>query len=184
MNVSYIPLRYAKVLLEFTKMNSSEDEVYRKCKKSAETFQDFRLLRHWLSNPMITAHDRFEMLKTVLKTETDETLNKFIEFLIQQGREQYIQEIILRYIRLYREDKKILNAVLTTAYQVDDKTESEILSLIQSDYSSIELDKKINTDIIGGFILEVENLRVDASISGEIKAVSKALSRLNHKSNY
>ena len=75
-----------------------------------------------------------------------------------------------------------MNAVLITASEADIKTEKLILEMVtKRTGSTVELEKKIDPELIGGFVLELDNLRWDASLSGELKKISGKLTELNRK---
>ena len=64
----------------------------------------------------------------------------------------------------------------------DAETEKRILEMIRrKTASSVEMEKRIDPELIGGFVLELDNLRWDASLSGELKKISGKLTELNRR---
>ena len=181
-NASYIPLRYARALNEYAKQHSAQDSIYDQCKKALIEFRGFMALKQLLGNPLLKIDERYAILSAVFGHQTGPVLSRFLHFLTENKREDYIQEIIVRFVRMYREEHRILNAVLITASEADIKTEKLILEMVtKRTGSTVELEKKIDPELIGGFVLELDNLRWDASLSGELKKISGKLTELNRK---
>lgn len=181
-NASYIPLRYARALNEYAKQNSVQEAVYVQCKKALSKFAGFAALRQLLGNPLLKRDERYAVLASVFGGKPDPVLSRFLYFLTENKRESYIQEIIVRFIRLYREENHILSAILITASETDAETEKRILEMIRrKTASSVEMEKRIDPELIGVFVLELDNLRWDASLSGELKKISGKLTELNRR---
>jgi F-type H+-transporting ATPase subunit delta len=77
----------------------------------------------------------------------------------------YLAEIAEEFINQYKENKKILTAVITTANGLDDILRAEVTKIVKGSGSNeVVLEEKVNKDIIGGFIIRVGDKQVDASI--------------------
>lgn len=76
----------------------------------------------------------------------------------------------MKFTDLYRKKNNIHIARLITATEPDGKTEKKLVSMIETKTGgSVELEKETNPDIIGGFIIEVDNLQWDASVARRLK---------------
>lgn len=104
-NASYIPLRYARALNEYAKQNSVQEAVYVQCKKALSKFAGFAALRQLLGNPLLKRDERYAVLASVFGGKPDPVLSRFLYFLTENKRESYIQEIIVRFIRLLSRGK-------------------------------------------------------------------------------
>jgi F-type H+-transporting ATPase subunit delta len=79
----------------------------------------------------------------------------------------------------YNEYKGIGKATITTAIPLDAKLRGEMEKLVQhySDKKQIELIEKVDSDLIGGFVLDVGDRQVDASIKSKIKTLKLKFSQ-------
>ena len=97
-----------------------------------------------------------------------------IKLVVEQGREEYLHRITLSFQELYRKDKNIVVTHLTTAIEADEPLKKKIIqSVEEQENSKVELRTEINPDIIGGYILDVDGKRLDASIIRQLSKLYK-----------
>ncbi len=72
-------------------------------------------------------------------------------------------------------------AELVSAQKIDEASISAMLNIIQKVYKekTIQLTTHINPELIGGFVLNVENNKLDASVAGELNTIKKELKLYN-----
>ena len=84
--------------------------------------------------------------------------------------------MIRHYSSLYRDDQGIVEAVLYTADTTTDSTVDQLRKLLVETYKAdVELSKEIDPEIIGGFVLKIEDQQLDASIATQLKRVQREL---------
>ena len=89
-----------------------------------------------------------------------------------------MQFIANSYITLYRQQKNIIRGRLITAAQVTAQTEQKMRSMVESKTNgTVEFETEVNPDIIGGFILEYDTYRMDASVKAKLNTI---LTQLRH----
>ncbi len=83
-------------------------------------------------------------------------------------------EIVNAFIASYKAYKNIQTIHLTTATPVSDAVKQAIINQVKKsgDFENVEMEEKINPDIIGGFVLQVGDKLVDASIAYDLKAIA------------
>ena len=102
--------------------------------------------------------------------------------LLKNKREAQIQNIMLKYIDFYREQKNIRYGKLTTAVEVDQAAENRLMKLVADRFGgTLELEKVVDPEILGGFKLEVDNMRWDASIAGQLQNIRNEYIERNRK---
>lgn len=103
----------------------------------------------------------------------------FFSILLRKGREEYMPEVAAEFIKQFEAIKKITRVKLTTAETLDNAVLQDIktkLTSASSTRDNIEVETKVRPDIIGGFILEYDDKLYDASVSNQLRLMSKALS--------
>lgn len=174
MNNGKISTRYARALLYSAKEKHSEDKVYIDICLLNKAFFDFPELKHAISSPTITDEDKMKLLTTAVGKDANAETLLFIKFIIQKKREDYMPFIGLMYERLYNEEKRIVLSTVTTAVEIPKETASAITSYISKlRNATVELRTKTDSSIIGGFILDIEDNRMDASIKGQLSKFYK-----------
>ena len=93
--------------------------------------------------------------------------------LTTKRREALLESIAESFVEQYKVKKKILTAVITTASGLDEELRKKVLNIVkQSANSEVELIEKTNDKLIGGFVLQVGDKRVDASIAKQVRKLA------------
>lgn len=80
------------------------------------------------------------------------------------------------YITLYRKQKNIIRGKLTTAAAVSPVTERRLQQMVEDKTNgTVEFETEVNPDIIGGFVLEYDTFRMDASVKTKLKSILSQL---------
>ena len=111
-----------------------------------------------------------------------EEYRKFATLIVKQEREELLIYIAHAYISLYRKKKNIVAVKITTAIKLDQPIADKVVSLVKSEgYSGVELENIVDDSIIGGFMLEVDSKRLDATLSSFLKKIEKQLVDDTHR---
>ena len=97
---------------------------------------------------------------------------------LSAGRENILQYIFTSYITLYRQQKHIISGKLITATAVTEDIEKRMEAVVHSQSKgTINFQSEVNPDIIGGFILEYDSYRMDASVQTKLNKILKQLKK-------
>lgn len=167
--------RYAKSLLDLAIERGQLEEVYgditflsRVCKGNP----DFVSL---LRSPIVKADTKVKIIKAVTEGKVTPLMDTFIELLTRKTRESNLPEILAAFVTQYKEYKNIHTVSLTTAVPVSDSVRQSIIQQVKkaSGFDNIVLEEKVDDSIIGGFVLQIGDKLVDASIAYDLKAIAK-----------
>lgn len=82
------------------------------------------------------------------------------------------------YITLYRKQKNVIRGKLITAAAVSDDTEQKMRQMVESNTNgTVEFETEVEPDIIGGFILEYDTYRMDASVKSKLNGILTQLKK-------
>ncbi|MBR0275047.1 MAG: F0F1 ATP synthase subunit delta [Prevotella sp.] len=178
MDIGVISVRYARALLKSAIDARLEDQVYREMMTVAKSYVDVPALRQTIDNPMLSK-DKKEALLTVAAGEQPSALTKaFITLVLKEDRENVMQFMANSYVTLYRQQKNIIRGKLTTAARVSAETEQKMRQMVQSKTNvTVEFETEVNPDIIGGFILEYDTFRMDASVKSKLNNILNTLKK-------
>ena len=102
----------------------------------------------------------------------------FIRLVTGNNREEYLAAICRHYIKLYKEEKGIKMASIETAAPLTKEIRQEMLAIITRIFKAeIELQEEVNKDLIGGFVLRVEDKQLDSSVRGKLRRIKKELQK-------
>jgi F-type H+-transporting ATPase subunit delta len=132
-------------------------------------------LRELLRNPQVDPRARSAALEDVLG-DADELLRNFLRLLSAKGRSGQLEGIHQEFERLAAAEERRLEVELTTAHELSDKEEREILEQIErASGRKVEATRSVDPDLIGGVILQAGSLRVDASVRGRLERLRQEL---------
>jgi len=135
------------------------------CKESNE-------LHVLLKSPIIKTDKKQEILKAIFGSQIESITLEFINVITNKRREMYLEEIAEGFVELYKEQKNILTAIVTTAYGLDDELRKKVLDVVKKSYNSeVELVEKVDKNLIGGFIIRVGDKQDDTSIARKLKSL-------------
>lgn len=179
MDIGVISVRYARALLKSATDANIEESVYQQMQLMANSFIEVPALRQTIDNPMLSKDKKQLLLETAAGGEQALPLVKdFIVMVLKEDRENMIQFMAASYVTLYRQQKNIIRGKLTTAVGVSPEMEQKMRQMVESKtQGTVEFETEVDPDIIGGFILEYDTYRMDASVKAKLNTILTALKR-------
>ncbi len=145
----------------------------------AKCFIEVPDLRHTIDNPMLAKEKKETLLLTAIGGNDASSLSKaFVALVLREDRENMILFMANSYVTLYRQRKNIIRGKLTTAVAVAPATEQKMRQMVESKTNgTVEFETEVNPDIIGGFILEYDTYRMDASVKSKLNSILTQLKK-------
>ncbi|GAB3006161.1 ATP synthase F1 subunit delta [Niabella terrae] len=167
--------RYAKALVDIATEKGQLDPVYADmlwlqavCKSNP----DFVSL---LRSPIIKADKKQKIVDAITRNQIGEISQSFIRLLINKGREANLPEVLPAFVKQYKQTNNIHTVNLTTAVPVSASVRDHIVNQVKQSagVEKIELEEKVDPDLIGGFVLVMGDKMVDASIAYDLREIAK-----------
>ena len=178
MDIGVISMRYARALLKSATDQKLEDAVYQEMMTVAKSFLDVPALRHTIDNPMLSKDKKEALLLVAAGEKPCELTKAFIALVLKEDRENVMQFMANSYITLYRKQKNVIRGKLTTAARVSVETEQKMRQMVESKTNgTVEFETEVDPDIIGGFILEYDTFRMDASVKSKLNTILTQLKK-------
>ena len=178
MDIGVISTRYARALLKSATDAKLEDQVYQEMLTVAKSYADVPQLRQAVDNPMLPREKKQMLLETAAGHAPSQLTCSFIALVLKEGREPVMQFMAYSYVTLYRKQKNVIRGKLTTAARVSADTEQKMRRMVESKtLGSVEFETEVNPDIIGGFILEYDTYRMDASVKTKLNTILNQLKK-------
>lgn len=176
MNESQISVRYAKALFLSASENNHLDRVYSDMELLTDTCK-IEEFQYMLVIPSLQASQKNQIISEVLGEKVCELSSSLIGLVVKNRRERYLPGIARNFMDLYRKEKGIRTASLVTASPVSKDVEEQIRSLIAKAFGNVEVDlhSSVNQDVIGGFVLRIEDQQYDASVASDLRKLKKQL---------
>lgn len=175
MNDSKISVRYSKALFQSALEKKILDKVNQDMIFISEICK-LNDIKEFLHSPIIVPSRKKKVFHEILGNNVEKITLSLIDLIVKNGRESFIPAIARVFIDTTTKYKGITESVLTTAVKVDDKVKKQITELISGVFkTNVELKEKIDPGIVGGFILQIDDNYIDASIKNKLRKIRKEL---------
>ena len=176
MDEGKIAVRYAKALLGLAREKQMTESV----RIDIETIQRFfdidPRFNQLLVSPVIKTKEKLAFMKEVFSSHTNPMTYSFLNLLVTNHREAYLSSITRIFLESYRKDAGYKKAILTSAVEIDSRTVEQFKTFIRKHFNSeVDLTCSTNDKLIGGFILQVEDQQIDASVTSKLKKLKREL---------
>ena len=172
-----ISVRYARALFQLTQEQGCEDAVYDGLSRFTHNYLlAMAQFNEVLSDPIVAKEEKVKLIEMAVGEPMHEALKQFIAFVADQKREDKMFLIAMKFMEMHRQKHNILSTQVTTATELPEASYERIKAFIKQTFDAdAEMDVKIDPSLIGGFILDIENTRMDASVVGQLNALKQKL---------
>lgn len=178
MDEGKISVRYAHALYALAEEQGIHHQIYQEMQMMSQAFLEIPELTKALANPMHSVKEKLNLLGTACGGNSGDLLKKFFQFVIKKGREEFMIFIAMSYQKYYREKQRIVVGQITSAIALKEEALTKIRYLVDKQFNaSIELTTKIDPEIIGGFVFEVDNYQMDSSVRRALQDIKNELIR-------
>ena len=178
MKVGKIAVRYARALFLSAREKGVLDAVRKDMELILTVVSDMVEVQSLLESPVVKTRKKTAILVSLFEGKVGDLSLDFIRLVTGNNREEYFPAISRHYIKLYKEEKGIKMASLETATPLTKELRQEMVSLITKAFKAeIELQEEVRKDLIGGFVLRVEDKQLDSSVKGKLERIKKELQR-------
>ncbi|MCA1759913.1 MAG: ATP synthase F1 subunit delta [Bacteroidales bacterium] len=176
MDESAITVRYAKAIFSLAKeknqlvsLKEDMDLISDVCNQS----EDFILL---LKSPVVKTSKKVHIIQLIFQKKISPLSLQFLELVTQNNREIFIPSICRNVLTLIRKEKNIKTAVITTAQEMDKKLLEKAKRILEEELETkVELSAKVNSELIGGMILRIDDKQYDASILTQLNKLKQEM---------
>lgn len=182
MNIGTISTRYATALLKYAEEAHDEKSVYDSMCTLIEVYRKVPELRAMLGNPALSNDTKYSLLVSACgQLDTvSACVQKFLQLVVRNRRVEMLQFMAYSYVELYRQKTGLITCKVTTAAPVDTKTTERFKAVIkQKCQGTVDLSIAIDPEIQGGFIIEYDTYRLDASLKRSLQRVKRSLLQNN-----
>ena len=179
MSDGLIPRRYAKALYKFAVENGDSEEIYELLKSISFKHTAIDQLKRAMLNPNVPDEEKGAFMLQLAGGKPGSSLDKFLLLCMRNNRSEYLQKISLAYVDLYREAHEIAHVVITTAVPMPDAELDSIIAIVKKRLGAktLEIEKKIDPELIGGFTVDINGLVLDASVKRELNELRLQLQK-------
>lgn len=177
MNESRAAARYAKAILDFALEKKKTDVVENDMRSIVASISGSKELQEMIGSPVLKGELKKKALLAIFKGSHPIT-EGLIDLLIANRRIALMNEVALKYIILNEDLKGKGIAYVTTAIPLSDDLQKKVLKQVSKlTGNKITIENKIDSSLIGGFVLRVGDLQYDASISNKLNNIKREFTK-------
>ena len=167
--------RYAKSILDLATEQGQLEAVYADMKYLQAVCKASSEFVNILRSPIIKADQKNSIINAITKDKVSLLTHSFTNLLVKKAREASLPEMATAFIEQYNSIKGIHQVTLTTAVEISDEMKKSIEDKVKAEnkFLSVELTTKTDERLIGGFVIEFNNILLDASIARDLKDIKK-----------
>jgi F-type H+-transporting ATPase subunit delta len=168
---------YARALFEVAVEHDSLDEIREQLDQFADALDKNRQLASFFFSPYFSSDEKKDGLARAV-TDANPAFDNFLQALIERHRMPAIFRIRAEFIDLWDEAKRLLPVLITTAVELDSATVESLSKRIGDQVDrNIEMSTVVDPEILGGVMLRVGNVILDASIKNRLEQLRKQVAQ-------
>jgi F-type H+-transporting ATPase subunit delta len=168
---------YAEALFEVAREKGKLDAIRDQLAELVDALNENRELQVFFFSPYFSSQEKREGISRALDGAEPELAN-FLELLAEKHRMPVIFRIRRLFDALWAEENKLLEVEVTSAVELDPKIVKRIGKEIEEQTGrKVELSSNVNEDILGGLVLRVGNMVLDASVRNKLERLRKEVAR-------
>ena len=168
---------YSRSLFEVASEQDKVDELKEELDTFADALAQSRELSVFFFSPYFSTEEKKDGLRRVV-VDADPALVNFLELLIDNHRLPLIHRIRRQFDTLWDRAHRRLPVEVTSAVELD-RTVIEALERRIGDQTgqNVQLESKVDPDILGGIVLRVGNSILDASVRHRLEQLRKEVAK-------
>lgn len=175
--MSQAAVRYAKSLVEIAQEQNALDQVHEDMLLFNNVCAGSRDLELLLKNPIINHDKKLDVLNSIFGGKVHAVTSAIFNIITRKNREAILREISVDFHRQYNLIKNIKRATVESAVALTDAQRAEFSKVVaEATNNSVELVEKVDEELIGGFVLTVDDRQIDSSVKTKLRNIKKSFS--------
>jgi F-type H+-transporting ATPase subunit delta len=176
MSVGIVAARYAKSLIELAKEQNVLEAVYEDMKLFKDTADKNRGLMLALKSPVVRHEKKLAILKALFQERVNAASYAIFTIITKKNREAILDAIADEFIKAYNENQGILKATVITTTPLTEELRKQFNNIVASATGkTVQLEERIDSNLIGGYILRVNDRQIDASLRSRLNELKLQL---------
>jgi F-type H+-transporting ATPase subunit delta len=166
---------YAEALFAAGEDKGKINELQEQLATFADAVEGDRELQVFLFSPYLSSADKIEGLHRAV-TGAEPEFSNFLELLVEKGRMPEVFRIRREYEELWKKANRRLDVTVTSAIELDPSVVGKIGEEVERQTGEkVELSSEVDDGILGGIVLRVGNMVLDASIRTRLEKLRKSV---------
>jgi F-type H+-transporting ATPase subunit delta len=164
---------YAEALFGVAKKAGKLDEIRDELAEFTRALEENRDLAVFFFSPYFSSAEKRDGIERTVSGASPEFVN-FLELLVEKHRMPVIFRVRRRYEDLWAEENKLLDVTVTSAVELDPEIVERVGKEIEKQTGrTVELTSEVDEGILGGLVLRVGDMVLDASVRNRLERLRK-----------
>ena len=165
---SQVGRRYSKAIFEIAEEKNQVKEIYEMLNSAMVLYRTDKEFKNFILNPLIDSEQKKSVLNKIFGKDNSDNLNILL-YILDKGRMNCIKYIVAEYLKIYYRKNRILDVKAIFTKELTDEQKKKLIDkLSQKTGKEINLEIKIDKDILGGGIIKIGDKIIDGSIRREL----------------
>lgn len=166
--------RYAKALIDLAIERNELEAIKADMNLFTDTLKGSSELQAVLKNPIVPQDKKAGILKDLFASKVNAATQSFFNIMVSKSRAGVLYETGKEFIRQYNDNKGIITATVVSATAITADAEAKMIeAVVAATGKQVVLVKKVDADLIGGFVLTVGDKQFDTSIAKSLVLLKK-----------
>jgi F-type H+-transporting ATPase subunit delta len=166
---------YAEALFEVGRDKGKLDALQQQLAQFADAVDRDRELQVFFFSPYLSSAEKQEGIAKAITGAEPELIN-FLELLVDKQRMTEIFRIRRELDELWKQENRRIDVTVTSAVELDPAVVEKIGQEVERQTGDeVDLSSKVDGDILGGIVLQVGNMVLDASIRSRLEKLRKSV---------
>jgi F-type H+-transporting ATPase subunit delta len=166
---------YAEALFEAAKDKGKLDSIQEQLGQFTDAVDGDRELQVFLFSPYLSSSDKKEGLGRAISGAETELMN-FLELLVEKHRMTEIFRIRREFDESWKRENRRIDVTVTSAVELDPAVVGKIGQEVERQTGEeVDLASRVDDEILGGIVLQVGNMVLDASIRSRLEKLRKSV---------
>jgi F-type H+-transporting ATPase subunit delta len=164
---------YARSLFEVATDHDELDRIHDELDEFADALSEESELQQFFFSPYFSADEKKAGVRKVVSGASEHFVN-FLELLAERHRMPVIFRIRNEFDEMWAKENRLLPVSVTAAVELDKSLVKEIGKRIEDQTGQkVELTSKTDPEVLGGLVVQVGNMVLDASVRNRLERLRK-----------
>jgi F-type H+-transporting ATPase subunit delta len=172
---------YVEAFLQVAEACEETDQVVEQAKVLLELWNQSPELREAMGSPVLEVESKKAAITELFGAQLTPTFLNLLKLLADRQRIGILGPVLERLLEIYREQRKIVVANVSSATALSEAQEQAIAKKLQviAGTDQLEINLQVNPELIGGFVVSLGSQVIDASLAGQVRRLGLALTKVS-----
>ena len=179
MIAAQVAKKYANALFLSTRERGLVEQAYEQFTDLKQLLEKDASLIRFLGSPKIEEEQKLQVIRSVFGQRLEPLFVEFLVVLVEKRRAAYLVDVIDEFDRLVEFERGIARVTVHTSIPLTADEEAKLIERLAAKTGrKIELEKKVDPDIVGGAIVVMADEVVDGSVRRGLDQLEEQLQHI------